>query len=109
MVVALGVAWILDGLEITVASAVAGVLATKDEADLGSGGPVALPDSFGPPAHPHLLVQDGEDGRVFPPDRDNLGDRAQGPGGSGAVVQTVGPFAGDWGHPAVYPGKGGWV
>jgi MFS family permease len=36
MVVALGVAWVLDGLEITVASSVAGVLSTKDGLGLSS-------------------------------------------------------------------------
>jgi len=44
-------------------------LATWD-ADLGSGGPAALPDSFGTSTHPHLLVEDGKDGRVFLLDRD---------------------------------------
>ena len=36
MVVALGVAWILDGLEITIASSVAGVLSTPAALDLSS-------------------------------------------------------------------------
>src|SRR5258705_12103036 len=36
MVVALGVAWILDGLEITVASSVAGVLGTPEALNLSS-------------------------------------------------------------------------
>ena len=80
-----------------------------NDADLGSGGPAALPDSFGTPSHPHLLVEDGKDGRVFLLDRDNLGGRGQGPGGGDAVVQTVGPFKGIWGHPAVYGAEGGWV
>lgn len=81
----------------------------QDDRDLGSGGPVALPDSFGTPSHPHLLVQDGKDGRVFLLDRDQLGGRQQGPGGTDAAVQVLGPFRGVWGHPAVYPGSGGWV
>jgi hypothetical protein len=80
-----------------------------NDVDLGAGGPVALPDAFGTPSRPHLLVEDGKDGRLFLLDRDNLGGRAQGPGGTDAVVQTVGPFNGVWGHPAVYPGEGGWV
>lgn len=81
----------------------------QNDADLASGGPTGLPDSFGTPAHPHLLVQDGKDGRVFLLDRDNLGGRQQGPGGSDATVQTLGPFDGIWGHPAVYGGEGGYV
>src|SRR5882757_1741874 len=36
MVVALGVAWILDGLEITIASAIAGVLSTPEALNLSS-------------------------------------------------------------------------
>jgi hypothetical protein len=81
----------------------------QDDQDLGSGGPVALPDEFGTPSHPHLLVQDGKDGRVFLLDRDDLGGREQGPGGADAAVQILGPVRGVWGHPAVYPGDGGWV
>lgn len=80
-----------------------------NDTDLGSGGPVALPDSFGTASRPHLLVQVGKDGRVYLLDRDNLGGRAQGAGGGDAVVQMVGPFRGVWGHPGVYPGEGGYV
>jgi outer membrane protein assembly factor BamB len=39
--------------------------------DLGSSGPVLLPDQ--PGAHPHLLAQSGKDGRVYLIDRDRLG------------------------------------
>jgi hypothetical protein len=77
--------------------------------DLGSGAPMGLPDSFGTASHPHLLVQIGKDGRVFLLDRDHLGGRSQGPGVTDAVVQTLGPFGGVWGHPAAYGGEGGWV
>jgi Big-like domain-containing protein/lectin family protein/HYDIN/CFA65/VesB family protein/centrosomal CEP192-like protein/putative pyrroloquinoline-quinone-binding quinoprotein len=80
-----------------------------NDTDLGSGGPAALSDSFGTPSHPHLLVQDGKDGRLFLLDRDNLGGRGQGPSGGDAVVQTIGPFKGIWGHPAVYGAEGGWL
>ncbi len=80
-----------------------------DDTDLGSGGPMAIPDGFGTPAHPHLLVQVGKDGRVFLLDRDNLGGVAQGPGGTDAAVQTVGPYNGVWGHPAFWGGDGGYV
>ncbi|MHA6757151.1 ricin-type beta-trefoil lectin domain protein [Streptacidiphilus sp. PAMC 29251] len=80
------------------------------DSDFGSGGPVALPDSFGTTAHPHLLVQVGKDGRVFLLDRDNLGGMGQGPGGTDASVGPVaGPFNGMWDHPAVWGGDGGYV
>src|SRR5215210_3034447 len=79
------------------------------DTDFGSGGPVPLPASFGTASHPRLVVQTGKDGRVFLLDADNLGGRAQGPGGTDAVVQTGGPYKGIWGSPAVYGGEGGWV
>jgi Bacterial lectin/Bacterial Ig domain/Abnormal spindle-like microcephaly-assoc'd, ASPM-SPD-2-Hydin/PQQ-like domain len=81
----------------------------QNDLDLGSGGPVALPDSFGTASHPHLLVEDGKDGRVFLLDRDRLGGRGQGVGGRDAALQVLGPSRGVWGHPAVYGAEGGWV
>ncbi len=81
----------------------------RDDADLGSGGPLAIPDGYGTAAHPHLLVQVGKDGRVFLLDRDNLGGTGQGPGGSDAVLQTGGPYSGVWGHPAFWGGGSGYV
>ena len=41
--------------------------------DLGSGGPVVLPDSVGSKTHPHLLVGGGKDGTVYLVDRDSMG------------------------------------
>lgn len=46
------------------------VLDEKDQ-DLGSGGPLLLPDQPGP--HPHLLVVSGKGGTVYVLDRDRLG------------------------------------
>jgi hypothetical protein len=77
--------------------------------DLGSGGPMAFPTGFGTVGHPHLLVQLTKDGRVFLLDRDNLGGTAQGPNGGDKVLQTVGPYHGVWGHPALWGGNGGYV
>ena len=70
------------------------------DADLGSGGPVGIPE--GTAAYPHLLVQAGKDGRVFILNRDKLGGRKQGPGGSDAYLAEIGRFNGQWGHPAVF-------
>ena len=81
----------------------------RDDTDLGSGGPLALPAPFGTASHPHLLVEVGKDGRVFLLDRDDLGGRAQGPGGTDKVISTTGPFQGVWGHPALWGGDGGYV
>jgi hypothetical protein len=61
------------------------------------------------------MVQIGKDGRLFLLNRDNLGGMQQGapatPGGppTDAVVQTIGPLDGVWGHPAVWGGDGGYV
>lgn len=82
----------------------------QDDEDLGSGGPIALPgEYFGTPSIPHLLIQDGKDGRVFLLNADNMGGYLQGPEESDAVLQQLGPFGGVWGHPAAYGGQGGWV
>src|SRR6266700_793989 len=70
------------------------------DTDLGSGGPVGLP--FGTSTYPDLLVQIGKDGRIFLLNRDNLGGREQGTGGTDAAVGVFGPYAGQWGHPAVF-------
>jgi len=82
----------------------------QNDTDLGSGGPTALPGpAFGTSQHPHLMVQIGKDGRLFLLDRDNLGGRSQGPGGTDAVLSTFGPYEGVWGHPAAYGAQGGYV
>ncbi len=71
-----------------------------DNEDFGSGGPVGLP--FGTRADPALLIQAGKDGRVFILNRDNLGGREQGPGGTDSFLAEAGPYAGLWGHPAAF-------
>jgi hypothetical protein len=81
----------------------------QDDADLGSGGPMALPASFGTTAHPHLVVQVGKDGRVYLLDADHLGGSGQGANGGDAVVGMTGPFHGVWGHPAFWGGDGGYA
>jgi hypothetical protein len=43
------------------------------DTDLGSGGPVLLPDVAGSPTHPHLLVGAGKQGIIYLLDRDTLG------------------------------------
>ena len=82
----------------------------QNDEDFGSGGPMALPSEFfGTPSIPHLVVQVGKDGRVFLINADAMGGYQQGPEESDAVLQTLGPFDGVWGHPAAYGGQGGWV
>jgi hypothetical protein len=78
--------------------------------DLGSGGPVALPDSMGVANHPHLLLQGSKSGVVYLLDRDALGGRAQGPGGGNLDVAETRPLgAGVYSHAAVWPGDGGYI
>lgn len=81
-----------------------------NDTDLGSGGPLVLPSTFGAgTTYPRLMVAGGKDGRIFLLDRDHLGGRSQGASGTDAVVGKIGPFQGQWGHPAVYGGDGGYV
>jgi hypothetical protein len=78
----------------------ANVLNRKD-GDVGSGGPVGLP--FGTAKLPHLLVQAGKYDGIFVLNREHLGGRAQGPGGTNAVVSNASPnLRGEWGHPAAF-------
>jgi hypothetical protein len=43
------------------------------DTDVGSSAVVLLPDSVGSPAHPHLMVEAGKNGRLYLIDRNNLG------------------------------------
>lgn len=61
-----------------------GVLDSNDE-DLGSGGPVLLPDQ--PGSHPHLLLAGGKGGTLYVIDRDHMGGYH--PGSDAHAIQTV--------------------
>lgn len=79
------------------------------DADLGSGGPLALPPQFGTTTHPHLLVESGKEGYVYLLDRDNLGGMGQSATGGEAVVQRLGPDGGVGESPLRGPATGGYV
>ena len=44
-----------------------------NDTDLGSGGPVLLPDEVGSVVHPHLILGSGKSGTIYLVDRDNMG------------------------------------
>ena len=80
-----------------------------NDQDLGSGAPTALPDGFGTALHPHLMIEEGKDGRLFVLDRDDLGHYAQGPNGGDRIMSTTDNVGGLWGHPAFFGAGGGYA
>jgi hypothetical protein len=82
----------------------------QNDADFASGGITGLPNEyFGTESVPHLAVAVGKEGNVYLLNRDSLGGYQQGPSGSDAVVQRIGPRGGVWSRPGVWPGEGGWI
>jgi hypothetical protein len=76
----------------------------RADEDLGSSGPVVLPDSVGTPAHPHLLVGAGKEGKIYILDRGNMGKFNV--GADAQVVQTLpSAIGGTWGSPAFFNGS----
>jgi hypothetical protein len=79
--------------------------------DIGSGGPLALPDQPGP--YPHELIGAGKDGRIFVLNRDNLG--GDGSTDDGRVIQELPDntiAGGSWDTPAYFDGgdpNGPWI
>ncbi|HEY4414892.1 MAG TPA: chitobiase/beta-hexosaminidase C-terminal domain-containing protein [Verrucomicrobiae bacterium] len=76
------------------------------DSDLGSGGPLLLPDSVGSAAHPHLIVGAGKEGKIFLLDRDNMGryDGTDGKNGTDTnnVQELPGAIGGVWDSPAYW-------
>src|SRR5207237_257826 len=73
----------------------------NNDADLGSGGTMLLPDAVGSAAHPHLIIETGKTGRMYLMDRDNLGKNNT--PNADLNLQTItlgGP--GVWGNPAFF-------
>ncbi len=58
--------------------------------DLGSGGPVVLPDSLGSRAHPHLIVAGDKSGQLYLVDRDDMGGYCDGCSSNKNIVQQIG-------------------
>ena len=57
----------------------------REDADMGSGGPVVLPEQRG--SHPHLLLAGAKDGNLYVLDRDRMGKFQ--PGNDSHAVQTL--------------------
>jgi hypothetical protein len=71
-----------------------------NDLDLGSGGPILLPDSVGSATHPHLMVGAGKEGTIYLVDRDNLGQYST---ATNQIVQTaIKVIGGVWGVPAYF-------
>src|SRR5438093_5891105 len=78
-----------------------GQVLDQNDADLGSGGTMLLPDAVGSAAHPHLIIETGKTGRMYLMDRDNLGkNNTPGPDQNLQTVTLGGP--GVWGNPAFF-------
>ncbi len=67
--------------------------------DLGSCGPLLVPDSVGSVAHPHLLVGCGKSGKIYLVDRDNMGHWQS--GSDSQIVESFQGINGSW-SPPVY-------
>ena len=57
------------------------------DADLGSGGPMLLPDAVGSATHPHLIVGGDKARHIYLVDRDNMGH--YNPANNDQIVQEV--------------------
>jgi hypothetical protein len=77
--------------------------------DLGSSGPMALPDCYGTTQYPHLALTGGKSGDVFLINRDNMGGFQEGPSAGDNYVSTVTANGGMWAGPTLWPGDGRWA
>jgi hypothetical protein len=79
------------------------------DADLGSGGVVALPSQFGTASVPRLAMVAGKGGMFYLLNRDHLGGHKQGANGGDAVLATVDLGGATWSRASAWPGDGGYM
>jgi hypothetical protein len=77
--------------------------------DLAAGGIMALPSQFGTTTVPRTAVIVGKAGLFYLLNRDVLGGYQKGTGAGDAVLTQINLNGGTWGHPAAWPGDGGYV
>jgi len=72
--------------------------------DLGSGGPLMVPDQQG--SFPHILIQAGKEGRILVLNRDHLGGYASGATSNTNILQDIpGKIDGLWSTPTYWNGN----
>ncbi len=71
-----------------------------NDLDLGSGGPMLLPDSAGSAAHQHLMIGAGKEGTLYLVDRDNMGQYS--PTTNNIVQTAISVTGGSFGVPAYF-------
>ncbi len=69
------------------------------DTDYGAGGPVGVPFTV---AGDTTLAQIGKDGRIWLLNRNGLGGREQGSGGTDNDLFVGKAYGGEWGHPAIF-------
>ena len=77
--------------------------------DLAGGGVIGLPSQFGTTSVPRTAAIVGKAGLFYLLNRDVLGGYQKGPGNGDAVLTQINLNGGTWGHPAVWPGDGGYI
>jgi hypothetical protein len=70
--------------------------------DVGSAGPLLLPDSAGSAAHPHLIIGASKQGTIYLVDRDNMGHYSTGGSDNQIVQSVIGQIGGTWSSPAYF-------
>jgi hypothetical protein len=87
-----------------------GTILDEVDGDLGSGGPIALPEAyFGTSAYPHVALEIGKQGILYVLNRDQLGGCAEGPNARDDVINEISGLSGVWARPSCWPGDGGYV